>query len=207
MLLDLRLTPFSRIHTTIARMVLIDSTLSHWSDKNRQGCLFYQIMYLLKNSMPNSTGIDENGRPLGSKKVFQNNIHDIIFFLRVICGVTQVNRRLQPVALDLLLYHVGWKGDVYWFTLNPALLQSIIDKRSGIAGVSELGHVAGNILIHIGKHIEVPISKCMMEEHAIALRKCRGRADNVDNRNKLRVGARDGIDCGKLSDSKSRDDS
>lgn len=60
----------------------------------------------------------------------------------------------------------------------------------------QLGNVAGDMFTHVGKDVEVAVAESVVEEHAIALGDGRRAADDVDDRNVLRVGTGNTVDGG-----------
>jgi hypothetical protein len=82
------------------------------------------------------------------------------------------------------------------------LAQGVVDLGGNFGRVYELCDVAGDFGAHVGKDVEIPVAKGMVQKHAIALGERRRAANNVDNGNVLGVGAGNAVHGGQLTHAK-----
>lgn len=175
-------------------MFFINSTFSHRSDKDREICLFDEIMNLIKNTMTDSTSIDKDDRVLCGTEIFEDNVNDICFALRIIWRLRQVNWFLESGTFYLGLDHIGGEHDVNGSRTNEANAEGMVDLSSNFGRVSELGHFARDLSAHVGKDVEVAVSERVVEEHAVSLRDGGRAANNVNDGDVFRKGTGNAID-------------
>jgi hypothetical protein len=175
-------------------VLFVNSTFAHRSDKDWEICLFNEVMNLVKDTVTDSTSIDEDDRALRSTEILENNIDDVCFTLRIVWRLGQVNWLLESGTFYLGLDHVGRKHDVDGSRANEANTKGMVDLGSDFGRIGELGHFAGDLSAHVGKDVEVAISERVVEEHAVSLRNGGRAADDVNNWDVFRKGTGNAID-------------
>jgi len=77
---------------------------------------------------------------------------------------------LESAPLDLALHHVGGEHDVGRSTLHPTFSERVVDLCGNLVWMVEFSHLAADLGAHLGEHVEVPITKRVVQKHAVLLR-------------------------------------
>lgn len=107
--------------------------------------------------------VEKDHRILSLLQVFHNHIHSIILSLGVIWLEAQIDRRLQSLALELLLSHIRRQTDIDRSRLDIALSDRAVDQHGCFVGIIQHGHCARNVVENLPEHCEVAISEGVME--------------------------------------------
>jgi hypothetical protein len=193
--------------TTVVGVVLVHSTLTHGGNKDGKVELVNKLVNLLDNAVADGARVDEDDRALGSVHGLEDLLNNEVLVTGVILGLRQVDRGVEAGTLNLLLNHIGRDHDVNGARAKPASAEGSVDLLGNLRGLVELGDIAGDLRAHVGKDIEVTVTKSVVKKHLVALRDGGGASNNVDNGDVLRVRSSNTVDGGEFTNTEGGDES
>ena len=115
------MTSKSTTYTTVSRIILINSCLSHRRGIDRELSLVQEFSQFLLNTVTNGTSIDEDGNITASLlDQFVNAFDGGSLNIWVILGWLPVEVGAQPRARDPLIRQIGGKGKIHGSSLRKS---------------------------------------------------------------------------------------